>query len=377
MDFSLTEEQEMLRKSARDFLAIACPKSLVREMARDEKGYTPQLWQKMGEMGWMGLIIPEKYGGAGANFFDLVVLLEEMGRACLPGPFFSTVVLGGLTVLEAGNEEQKKEILPKLAEGKLRLTLALTEPSAVYTADGIQTKAIQKDKEFLVQGTKLFVPDAHISDYLVCVARTKESKIPEDGITLFLIDPNSPGVSCTLLKTIAGDKQCEIIFDNVSVPNENILGRLNEGWLILYKILEKAVVAQCAEMVGGAKQVLEMTVEYAKQRMAFGQHIGSFQAIQHYCANMLVDVDGCSLVIYNAAWRLSRDLPSTREVSMAKALINERFKRIAALGIQIHGAIGITEDHDLPLYFKRAKAWEINLGNTTFHLEKIAKAAQV
>ena len=377
MDFSLTEEQEMLRKSARDFLAIACPKSLVREMAKDEKGHPPQLWQKMGEMGWMGLIIPEEYGGAGAGFFDLVVLLEEMGRACLPGPFFSTVVLGGLTILEAGNEEQRKKVLPELAQGRLLLTLALTEPSVVYAADGIQTKATQKGRGFLVQGTKLFVSDAHISDYLICAARTKQTDIPEDGITLFLIDSKSPGVSCTLLKTIAGDKQCEVIFDNVNVSSKNIVGKLNEGWLILHKILEKAVVAQCAEMVGGAKQVLEMTVEYAKQRMAFGQHIGSFQAIQHYCANMLVDVDGCSLVVYNAAWRLSQGLPAAREVAMAKALINEGFKHITASGVQIHGAIGFTDDHDLPLYFKRAKAWEINLGGTSFHLGKIAKIAQI
>ena len=377
MNFSLTEEQEMLRKAARDFLITECPKSLVREMAEDKKGYPPQLWQKMGEMGWIGLIIPEEYGGAGASFFDLVVLLEEMGRACLPGPFFSTIVLGGLTILEAGSEEQKKEILPKLAEGKLLLTLALTEPSAIYSADGVQIKATQKGREFLVRGIKLFIPDAHISDYLICAARTKETEIAEDGITLFLIDSKSPGVSCTLLKTIAGDKQCEVIFDDVNVPSRNILGKLNEGWLILHKVLEKAVVAQCAEMIGGAKQALEMTVEYAKQRMAFGHHIGSFQAIQHYCANMLVDVDGCSLVIYNAAWRLSKGLPAAQEVAMAKALINEGFKRIAASGVQIHGAIGFTEDHDLPLYFKRAKAWEINLGNTDFHLDKIAKAAQV
>lgn len=377
MDFTLTEEQEMLRKAARDFLTAECPKSLVREMAKDEKGYTPQLWQKMGKMGWMGLIIPEEYGGSGASFFDLVVLLEEMGRACLPGPFFSTVVLGGLTVLEGGSEMQKKETLPKLAEGKLLLTLALTEPSAAYTADGIQTKATQRNGGFFVQGTKLFVPDVHTSDYLVCAARTKEAEIPEDGITLFLIDTNSLGVSYTLLKTIAGDKQCEVVFDNVNVPVRNMLGNLNEGWITLHGVLEKAVVAQCAQMVGGAKQVLEITVEYAKQRMAFGRPIGSFQAIQHYCANMLVDVDGCSLVVYNAAWRLSQGLPAAREVAMAKSLINERFKRITALGIQIHGAIGFTEDHDLPLYFKRAKAWEINLGDTNFHLDKIAEAAQL
>jgi 3-oxocholest-4-en-26-oyl-CoA dehydrogenase beta subunit len=377
MDFNLTEEQEILRTVARDFLTAECPKKLVREMAKDEEGHPLHLWQLMAEAGWMGLIIPKEYGGAGGSFLDLIVLLEEMGRACLPGPFFSTVVLGGLTILEAGNEEQKAELLPKLAEGEILLTLALTEPSAKYTADGIRTKATPRDKEFVIEGTKLFVPDAHISDYLICAVRTKTTRSPEDGVTLFLVDAKSPGISCTLLETMAGDKQCEVTFDNVTVPFSSILGDLNAGWPILDEVLEKAVVAQCAQMVGGAKQVLEMTVEYAKQRVAFGHPIGSFQAIQHHCANMLVDVDGCSLVVNNAAWRLSQGLPTTQEVAIAKALINEKFKRIAALGIQIHGAIGFTQDHDMPLYFKRAKAWEINLGNTDFHLDKIAKAAQI
>ena len=377
MDFSLTEEQEILRTVARDFLATECPKKLVREMAKDEKGYPLRLWQQMAEAGWMGLIIPKEYGGAGGSFLDLIVLLEEMGRACLPGPFFSTVVLGGLTVLEAGNEEQKAELLPQLAEGEILLTLALTEPSAGYTGEGIQTKATPRDKEFIIEGIKLFVPDAHTSDYLICAVRTNATQSPENGITLFLVDAKSPGISCTLLKTMAGDKQCEVTFDNVIVPFSNILGNLNEGWPILDNVLEKAVVAQCAQMVGGAKQVLEMTVEYAKQRVAFDRPIGSFQAIQHHCADMLVDVDGCSLVVNNAAWRLSQGLPATQEVAIAKALINEKFKRIAALGIQIHGAIGFTQDHDMPLYFKRAKAWEINLGNTDLHLDKITKAAQI
>jgi alkylation response protein AidB-like acyl-CoA dehydrogenase len=377
MDFDLTGDQEMLREAARGFLSTACPTSLVREMAEDERGHPLELWQKMGQMGWMGMIIPEEYGGAGADFLDLIVLLEEMGRACLPGPFFSTVVLGGLTVLEAGSAEQKEEFLPLLAEGQLLLTLAWMEPSAAYGAEGIQTKATQTDEGFLIQGTKLFVPDAHVSEYLICAARTKETERPEDGVTLFLVDRESPGVTCTLLKTIAGDKQCEVVLDDVKVPGTSVLGRLDDGWPVLDKVLEKAVVAQCAEMVGGARRVLEMTVEYAKERMAFGHPIGSFQAIQHYCADMLVDVDGCSLVTYNAAWRLGEGLPAAQEVAMAKSLISEKFKRTTALAIEIHGAIGFTEEHDLPLYFKRAKAWEINLGDAGFHLDRIAKTAGV
>jgi len=374
MDFILTELQEMLRTSARDFLKTNCPKKLAREMAKDEKGYTTELWQKMGEMGWMGLIIPEEYGGAGGSFLDLVVLLEEMGRACLPGPFFSTVVLGGMTILEAGTTEQKKEFLPRLAEGKMLLTLALTEASATYSADGIKMRATRSGDEFVIQGTKLFIPDAHVSDYIICAARTEETENPEDGITLFMVDARNPRVICNMLKTITGDKQCEIIFDNVKVSTSDVLGNIHEGWNVLDKVLEKAVVAQCAEMAGGAKQILEITVDYAKQRKAFDQHIGSFQAIQHDCANMLVEADGSSLMVNNAAWRLSEGLPATQAVSMTKILTNEYFKHIAALCLQIHGAIGFTDDHDVPLYFKRAKAWEINLGTTSYHLNKLSSS---
>jgi len=376
MDFSLTELQKMLRTSSRDFLKTNCPRSLVREMAKDEKGYTPELWDQMGEMGWMGLIIPEQYGGAGGSFLDLVVLLEEMGRVCLPGPFFSTVVLGGLSILEAGTAEQKNELLPKLAEGKLLLTLALTEANTAYSADGILTEASQIGDEFIIQGTKLFVLDANVSDYLICAARTKATGIPEDGITLFLVDAKSPGMSGSQLKTIAGDKQCEVIFDRVRVPARNILGNIHEGWPVLEKVLDKAITAQCAEMIGGAKQILEITVDYTKQRKAFGHPIGSFQSIQHYCANMLVQADGGSLMVYNAAWRLSERLPATQEVAMTKVLANEFFRQIAALCLQIHGAIGFTDDHDLPLFFKRAKAWEISLGSTNYHLNRIARVRQ-
>lgn len=371
MDFSLTEEQQMLQKMARDFLATECPKSLVRDMAEDEKGYSPELWGKMAELGWMGLIIPEQYGGSGGSFLDLVVLLKEMGRACLPGPFFSTTVCGGLTLLETASIAQKQELLPKLAQGNLLLTLALTEPSAKYAADGIEVKAVPENDGFTIQGTKLFVPDAHLVDYLICVARTKDTK-HEDGITLFLVESKTRGISCTPLKTIAGDKQCEVVFDNVKVPNSNILGEVDKGWYSLEKVLQKAAVAKCAEIIGGAERVLEMTIEYAKQRVQFDRPIGSFQAIQHYCADMAIDVLGCSLLTYKAAWCLSKGLPASREVAMAKAKTSERFRNVTALSHEIHGAIGFSEDHDLHLYFKRAKAWELSLGDAYFHLDKIA-----
>lgn len=377
MDFTLTEMQEMLRTSARDFLKTNCPKSLVRQMAKDDKGYTDDLWKQVGEMGWMGLIVPEKYGGAGGSFLDLIVLLEEMGRACLPGPFFATVVLGGLTLIDAGNEEQKTALLPKLAEGRLFLTLALLETTVRYTADGIQMKAVPDGDGFILTGRKLFVPDAHVSDYIICAARTRTTTKAEEGITLFLVDAKSAGVSVNLLKTIAGDKQCEVVFDNVQVPSANVIGNRDEGWKIIDKLLEKATVARCAEMVGAGKQLMDITLDYVKQRKAFGHPIGSFQSIQHYFANMLVEIDGSGLMVYNTAWRLGEGLAATQLVSMTKALTNEGFKKVAFLCFQSHGAIAFSDDHDVPLYFKRAKAWETNLGSTQFHLEKLEKEAGI
>jgi len=373
MDLGFTEEQEMLRTSARDFLEKECPKSLVKEMAEDEKGYTPELWRKMAELGWMGLVIPEEYAGMGMSFLDLVVLLEEMGRACLPAPFFSTVVLGGFTILEAGNEDQKKELLPKIADGDLILSVALTEPSVRYDAASITVKAVPDKDDYLISGTKLFVENAHIADHIVCVTRTKDGASPEEGITLFLVDGGSPGISTTLLKTIAGDKQCEIIFDNVRVPKKNMLGGLNKGWPVVERMLDKATVALCAQMVGGAQAALEMSVAYAKERVQFGRPIGSFQAIQHYCANMVTDVDGSKFITYEAAWKVSEGLPATMEVSMAKAWVSEAYRRVTLLGHQIHGGIGFCMDHDMPLYFKRAKAAEPTFGDADWHRETVAR----
>ncbi|MBA7650216.1 Acryloyl-CoA reductase (NADH) [subsurface metagenome] len=373
MDLGLSEEQEMLRTSARDFLQKECPKQLVKQLDESDEGYSPELWRKMAELGWMGLVLPEEYGGSGGSFLDLVVLLEEMGYNILPGPFFSTVVLGGLSILAAGNEEQKKEFLPKVANGEIILTLALTEPNANYDAASVKTKAVARNGEYVINGTKLFILDANVADYLLCVARTKEGVKPEDGITIFLVDAKSPGVKCTLLKTLARDKQCEIIFDNVNVPKDNVLGEVDRGWPVVESILQKAAVAKCAEMVGGAQASLEMAVTYAKERVQFNRPIGSFQAIQHYCANMVTDVDGSRFVTYRAAWKVSEGIPATMDVAVAKAWTSEAYGRVTLLGHQIFGAIGFTMDHDMHLYYRRAKAGEIMFGDGDFQRAVVAQ----
>jgi len=373
MDLGLSEEQEMLKTSARDFLAKECPKKLVKELDESEEGYSPELWRKMAGLGWMGLALPDQYGGSGGSYLDLVILLEEMGYNVLPGPFFSTVVMGSLPILVAGSKEQQEKYLPGIASGETIFTLALTEPNASYQASAVTTRAVAQSSDYIINGTKLFVPDAHISDYFLCVARTSDSATAEDGITIFIVDTKSPGVSCTLLKTLARDKQCEVILDNVRVPAKNILGEPDKGWPVVQDVLEKATVAKCAEMVGGAQAALDMAVNYAKERVQFGRPIGSFQAIQHYCANMATDVEGSRFITYEAAWMLSEGLPARLLVSMAKAWVGEAYGRVTVLGQQIHGGIGFTMDHDMHLYYRRAKTGEMLFGDGNYHREIVAR----
>jgi alkylation response protein AidB-like acyl-CoA dehydrogenase len=367
MDLEPTEEQSILRSSAQNFLKKECPPSLMREMKDDERGYPPELWAKMVELGWLGVMIPEEYGGIGGDFLDLSIILEAMGEVCCPGPFFSTVVLGGLAILYAGSDEQKQIYLPKLVNGDLILSLATTEPGAWYGTSSITTRATPDNDGYIIDGTKLFVENAHISDFILCAART------DAGLTLFLVDGQSPGIRCTVLETLAYDKQCEVVFDNVRVPRENIIGEPGQALDMLEDLQERAAVAKCAEMVGGLQTTFNMTVAYAKEREQFGRPIGSFQAVQHHCANMVIDVDGARFITYQAAWRIAQGLPASMEASMAKALTSEAAKRVTRLGHQIHGAVSFCDEHDLHLFYRKAKAGEVAFGDGDYHLEKVAQ----
>lgn len=369
MDLGLNEAQQMLKNTAKDFLEAECPDTYVREMEEDERGYTPELWQKLAEQGWLGLIIPEKYGGVELEFQDLVILLEEMGRYMLPGPYFSTVLMGGMSIMDAGTENQKKEYLPRIATGQIILTLALNEPSGRWDPEGVQLTAKDTGEGYVLNGTKLFVPNAHVSDYIVIAARTGKSST---DISLFITSSQANGITQNLLKTIASDRQSEVVFENVEVPYSSLLGDKNSGWNTIKKVLQWGAVGKCAEMSGGGQEVLDMTVEYAKQRTQFGRPIGTFQAIQHHCANMATDVEGAKFITYQAAWRLSEGLPADREVAMAKAWVSESYKRVCALGHQSHGAIGFTKEHNMQLYSRRAKAAELAFGDADLHLERVA-----
>jgi len=372
MDLGFNKEQKILKSSARDFLKKECPTSLIREMKNDRKGYSEILWNKMTDLGWMGVIIPEEYGGIGGSFLDLSILLEAMGEVCCPGPFFSTIVSGGLAILGNGSEEQKKALLPDLAEGRVILSLGLTEPGNWYGTENITATAVKDKENYIIEGTKLFVENAHIADYILCAARTGENMKSKEGLTLFLVDSKTPGIKCKLLDTLAYDKQCEVIFDKVKVPEENIIGKEGQAWDLLESLQEKAAVAKCAEMVGCIQTAFNMSVAYAKERTQFGKPIGAFQAVQHHCANMVIDVDGSRFITYKAAWKISEGLPAAMEASMAKSWVSNASRKVTFLGHQIHGAISFCDEHDMHLFYRKAKAAETAFGDGNYHLEKVA-----
>ena len=375
MDFGFNQEQELLRATARKFLENECPSEFVRARMAEPAGVTAEFWAKLAEQGWLGLIYPEEVGGTGLGFVDLTVLMEEMGRAVMPGPFFATVLQGGLTILEAGSAPQKKEWLGKISAGEAKATLAFTEPNARWDAAAVTVTAREAGGTFTLSGTKLFVLDAHLADVLVVVARTREGKRPEEGLSLFLVPKGAKGLEVKLLPTMDQTRKlCEVTFADVVVGADALLGARDGAWTPLARVLDRATVALCAEMCGGAQRVLDMTTEYAKIRVAFGKPIGSYQGVKHKAADMLVEIENAKSLTYYAAWAVDENVPEAPlATSMAKAYVSDTYRKAAGAGIQLHGGIGFTWEHDLHLYFKRAKSSEFTFGDATWHRERVAQ----
>ena len=375
MDIGFTEEQELLRASARRFLENECPTAFVRQRMAEPAAMTDVFWQQLADQGWFGILFPEEAGGSGLGLVEMTVLMEEMGRAVMPGPFFSTVLLGGAAILEVGSQAQQQEWLPRIAAGSAKVTLAWTEPNARWDAAGIVATGRETASGFVLSGTKLFVADAHLSDAVVVAVRTRDGSTMEDGVSLFLVPKDAAGFAVTLLPTIDETRKlCEVRLDNVAVPAASLLGEKHGGWPPLSRVLDRATVALCAEMCGGAQQVLDMTTAYAKIRLTFGKPIGSYQGVKHRAADMLVDVENAKSLTYYAAWAIDEGLAEAPlAVSMAKAYTSDAYRKVAGAGIQLHGGIGFTWEHDLQLYFKRAKASEVAFGDATWHRERVAR----
>ena len=363
----------MLRRAAREFLAKECGPKVVRKLMESEDGYDAALWKKIADLGWTALGIPEQYGGVG-TFLDLVVVLEEAGRALLPGPFFSTMGLAVPVILEAGTDGHKKGALAAIASGSARATLAFTEPSGRWDASSVALRAQPKGDGWLLDGVKLFVPDAAIADYLVVVARSRGEG--EEGITLFLVEGRPKGLTVKPVETLDMTRRwSELHFDGVQLDADSVMGAPDRAWPRLKRGLEWATAALCAEMVGGVQKVLETSTEYAKTRHQFGKPIGIYQAVSHKLADMLVLSESGKSATYYAAWAIDADAPDrSLASSMAKAYVSDAYRKVAGDGIQVHGGIGFTWEHDMHLYFKRAKSSEVTLGDATYHRELVAQA---
>jgi len=375
MNFGFTEDQEALREATRKFLDNQCPTTFVRKMMADDTAHATELWKKIAQLGWLGIIVPEDFGGSGGNFLDLVVILEETGKSLLPGPFFATTLLGSTAVLTGGSAAQKSAILPKVVEGTHILTLALAEKSGRYDAAGVTLAATAKGSDFLLSGEKLFVQDAHVADQLIVAARTAQGNNLEEGITLFLVDARAPGVSIAQLKTVdMTRRQCHVAFQDVAVASAQVLGAVGKGWPIVRRVLDQAMAGLCAEMVGTGQRALDMAVAYAKERVQFGKPIGSFQAVKHKCVDMMVQVENARSLTYYAAWTVDENNAETQQaVPMAKAYCSDMCKTVTSEAIQVHGGIGFTWEHDMHLFYRRGLASEAAFGIAPVHREVVAQ----
>ena len=376
MHFGWTAEQELLRGTAREFLERECPISRVREWMEDPRGYSPEVWAQLAELGWLGLLIPEAYGGSGLGFVDLVAILEETGRALLPSPFLATLQ-GTLAVLRAGNATQREEILGAVAAGERILSFAITEESGTEDARDLETRAARDGSGYRVTGIKLFVPDGQNADQIVVVARTgadvaQTGADAESGMSLLLVDRGAPGLEVRPLESIDPTRRiAELRLDGVRAE---LLGEDAAGWNTWCWVRDRGLVALAAEAVGGVEKVLEDAVAYAKQRVQFGKPIGVNQAIKHKCADMLIDLESSRSITHYAAWNAAQDLEETSLfASMAKAFTSDAYRRASAENIQIHGGVGFTWEYDCHLYFRRAKAIEVSYGDSVHHREQVAE----
>jgi alkylation response protein AidB-like acyl-CoA dehydrogenase len=373
VDFGLSEDQELLQQSAREFLARECPPSVVRQAAGSPHGLSETLERKIVEMGWPGLLVPEPHGGLGLGVLDMAILLCEFGRSVVPGPFLFSALLATAAIVRAGDRAQKKNLLPRLAAGEVTATFAFLEADDHIGPAGIRCRARRSGSGFRLSGEKLFVPYAEAADVLVVACRTAGSD-GAPGITLFLVDRHAPGLAVRALETIDRTRRVfEVQFRNVEVEHDQILGGVGRGWSTIEAVLDLGGVGLAADGLGGSERVLEMAVEYSKTREQFGRPIGSFQAIKHMAAEMAADIEPARSLLWYAA-HAQDALPrhASRAASMAKAALCEIYSRSSNRAVQMHGGIGFTWEHDLHFWFKRAKWNELAFGDPSFHRARVA-----
>jgi alkylation response protein AidB-like acyl-CoA dehydrogenase len=382
VDFDFTQEQTMLRGLAREVLTAECSPAAVRAQLERPEGYSAALWGHLAETGLLGLTIDEEHGGLGLGMIELALVLEEMGRAAYPGPYFATVVLATTALLAGGSRDQLAAYLPGIAEGKLRATVALMEDRLSAGPEGIDLPAREQGGDFVLSGHKRFVPFAQVANLLLVAARTSgagTSADPAQGITIFALDRDAPGLSITPTAMIdQTNKLFTVSLENVRVGPERVVGQVDGGWSVLEIVQRRAAVGAAAIMLGAARKCMDMSVEYAKVREQFGQPIGTFQAIKHACAEMLVEVENAHGATYYAAWALDAAAPAgAMAASVAKSYVGDAARKVCGSAIQVHGGIGFTWEYDLHLYFKQAKLLEALYGDAEHHREQVLREVLV
>jgi len=374
MDITLSKTQQNIAKEARRFLKKECPPEVVQEMYSDDPAFTDDLWQKMVEMDWMALRIPEGYGGMGMEQIDMSLLLEEMGRAIVPGPFFATVVLAAEIILAAGTSDQKTQYLKHISDGTIKATLALHEPDGGDDPGYIHMSAERDGDDFLITGTKLYVPDAHLVDFIIIPVNTHVSDNFKNSISLFILDAREKGITISPQPTMdATRKLSTVSLDRVRLSKRAVLGELNQAWDPMLHALQRAQVGLCAESVGGAQRAMEIATDYAKVRVQYDQPIGSFQAVKHMCAQMFMEAESSRSMLYWASWAQDHGDKNEAAIaaSSAKSYCTEAFTKVASKGIQVLGGTGFTMDNEMHLYLKRAKANQAALGSPKYHRERV------
>jgi len=373
MDILPTEEEQMLKNVAREFLEAEVSTALVREMELDGVGYPPALWKQMADLGWLGMSLPEQYGGQGLPLVYLGLIMEEIGRVMAPVPLHSTMV-ASLTIDSDGTDQQRQDILPAVADGKMVLTWAVHERDARLIPEAMNLEAKADGDGWILNGTKMFVDNFVVAQRCLVACRTSPASDANQGISLFLVDPNGTGVNQTSLVTLAKDKQSRVDFKDHRIESAALVGEIDQGWPIIEAMLDRGTALLCCQMVGAARKDSEMAIEYAKNRVAFGRPIGSFQSVQHMLADMLLHVDGGEMLTFEALWKMDQGLPASVEVSQAKAFCNEKCESVVRTSQVIHGGIGFMMEFDLHLWFRRVTAWTMRMGTTYDHRAKIASA---
>ena len=366
MDFAPSDSQRLLVNLAREFLREHCPPTLVQQLALDERGFSDDLWKRVAALGWPGLLVPASFGGSEGSLLDVALLIEEMGRACFPSPFIASSVVATSLILSAGNRRQQAALLSPLALGDRFMSLAMVEDAGSFERDAMTMPAPADGR---LNGRKLFVKDAHLAHHLVVVTRA------DTDVTLFVVDTAREGIRLTPMPNASDEKIFAVTFDDVVVEAGDMLGLAGEGWEPLASTLRLGAVARAAEMVGCAQRTLELAVDYAKVRVQSGRPIGSFQAIQHHCADLLRDVESARYLVYAAAWSVQeRRADAEKLVAMAKAHAAPATLRVARKAHQILGAISYCEEHTLHLFHKRLLAGAPDFGDAAAHLETVAQA---